>query len=316
MNIVDERHAHLASITDQITVTIGKLRAAWGWLRESTEPTRHRWIEREMTPLQREIADARAFAERTYAASSKRVGLSALAPKPAPAALGVLDTRAGIVNDLTGLADELFRTVTGSTDRPAPEPGSRFHLRTCQCRGRGHLFLPSTLGPAWTGCPGRCFTCRSSDPCDCDIPDARVAHALHRIAVALPSIRIIEQARDTLRILRSAERRALNAASVESRPRILIRVECPACAGRTLAVNADSGLEQEWAIECTTPTCRCRGEHCPCGRTIRYRDAPHVWLAANDGWKHLAAALTPDSQTRLEEQVPALDAAAVAGAAA
>lgn len=304
--ITDHARDELVAVTGRALIVLGEIRVAWAWLRDAREPGgRQRWTERLLTEGQREALDAQAFRERSYKEANRRVGLGALAPQKPAARVHQVDVRVAVVDALSEVAGELHQAVLGC---PMPVPAGRVHERPCRYCGRsphaGLLPVPSTLGERWAPCLGRCLGCRSPTTCRCEPADERVTQYLDRIGDLLPGVKRLDLVTAALAELRRVERTARAAAGADPQPHILIRVQCPACASRSLQLLAESEMQGEWGIVCNNKSCRCSGPGCACGRRSTYRDGEHLWLCANGGWVELKWALNDADGARLSAQLP------------
>lgn len=245
---------------EQIHITADRIREAWTWLVELTEPGPAAAVPAPaMTDEQAERLEAAAHQARAYRAWNLAHGTTALPASPAPVRLAVVDAQA-VVDALLAHAVDRLRAAGHRPGHPVPvdgRPGVPDRLA---------WITGYRLGLGTTGRDG-----------------------ILLIEGAIATVRDPELAADVEQLLTRADRAARAAAAdvddpgeqlidpATSRP-----ARCPACGRRSLQ-RESTGL-----IRCVSQSCRCTGDaepdhpECGCRRWEKRPELAHVWTRSGE----------------------------------
>ena len=243
----------LPEAVDDLVRHGARLRRALGWLRVLTEPGR----EPPRTPpllsdaqLERRAQDVAAEAAGRAARPTlgwlRDTSHTALAPTPAPLAVGLLDAQVRV-----------GRVVRRAAARAAGVLGVRCALpRPQDAAGVAEaLDWLAGDGPVWVVDPAGVARRRGAGA---ELPNGAVAVIGRWVADAGDG--------------------GLAAAGISAdRVMPFPGGRCPACAGRALELDATLPQQRYWVVRCISLACRCCGPGCGCAQRVRYEGRRHAW---------------------------------------
>jgi hypothetical protein len=262
-------------LAEQARASIDELRQAWAWLRLLAEPGRESSTALVVDDAQAERLAALGMQAKAYRTWNLRWGLSALAPTPAAARIGVLDAQVavhGLVLDVArAVATAAHSTYVGARS------GADAVLDALDWLEEGPRPYPWVCGP--------------------EGPRWR--------AGALDRLRDPAAAAAAAGLLQRANRLAREACRVvDADPVRPLEHRCPACRAQSLQLHYDGedlarvadGARprnvSRWYAECVSQRCRCTVQGCGCGMRSRIDGRRHAWAYGElpDLWRAIERA--------------------------
>jgi hypothetical protein len=300
---------HAAALVSEALIAIHRLRTAWPWLAELTAPGAR--TERPTRPpvegRRAEIREAEWHRDRTAAYLATKARRVPGGVKPTAAAIGPVQVRASVTDDIARLADRLYRHVAGDTDRlewPVLDHQTVGVHTVCRvCNGTGEMPKPrwwGDLNGPWppTGpkplskhareeaatrpLAPRCTACQDGIVHTTETllaADRLLYTAIGLISSLLQDLDSQDAAADALRTLDRCDRAVREAVGAQE-DRRSIPAPCPCCRQRTLYAEVSSPDPEGWVIRCSHPGCKCAGGRCACRRPARFKGRRHMWPAA------------------------------------
>lgn len=243
-------------------VALDELRQAWSWLALLAEPGREASDALVVDDGQAERLAAQGMAARAYRTWNLRLGLSALAPTPSAARVGVLDAQVAV----HGLVLDTARAVAAAAGA------------TYVGRGTGDQGVLDALDWLEQGHP--------PDPWICGPEGARWrAGPLDRLRDAA----VAKAVADGLQRANQVARQAARVAGED--PVQPLEHRCPACGAQSLQLHYGDPEDlahvaagaarprhvSRWYAECVSQRCRCVVQGCGCGMRSRIAGRRHAW---------------------------------------